>query len=109
MNTLELEVLVLVGLVLLVGAGVIEMLKRIEKAIVENYQASLARAMTTMDVAVTPEKEKVVNACKCGHALTDHNPRLPTGPGTVSGITCRLCDCSDYKPKRGPWPGELKV
>jgi hypothetical protein len=114
------ELGILIVLVLLLGAGAIETLRQIRDAIQENYQASLARAMTTMDVAVTPEKEKVVQACRCGHPKSVHwvNPVKPdnegTGPchGSVypnGKQPARPCDCEQFRPARGPWPGEVKV
>jgi len=116
-NTVEVELLVLIGFVLVTGAGTIEMLKRIEKAINQNYQASLARAMTTTDIAVKPEKEKVLKPCICGHPYTMHWDPAPPGQGTNGG-RCRYgadpeqshsCECQQYRPKRGAWPGEVKV
>ena len=117
MNTVEVELLILSVLVMVLGAGAIETLRQIRNAIYENYQASLARAMTTTDIAVTPEKEKVVKACICGHAVLQHWSVVgETGPAIQGGKchhadeTGRLdCGCQLYKPKRGLWPGEVKV
>jgi len=108
-NTVEVELLLLTVLVVVLGAGAIETLRQIRNAIYENYQASLARAMTTTDIAVTPEKEKVLKACKCGHAEADHYPMVTLGMGSKQGGNCKLCTCEVYRPKRGPWPGEVKI
>jgi len=110
--------IVVFGLLLfVVGAGVIEMLKRIEKAINQNYQASLARAMTTTDIAVKVEKESVRQPCICGHRKADHwkgTAETLAGAGAITEYgqgPCHSpagCVCQEYKPKRGPWPGEVK-
>lgn len=117
MTTDQILLLMIWLFIVIVGAGVIEMLKRIEKAIVENYQASLARAMTTMDVAVTNEKEKVVKPCVCGHPVLQHWSVVGEAGPFIQGGKCHHtdetgrpdCGCLLWKPKRGPWPGEVKV
>lgn len=117
LNHIFLAIVVLMVLVVLLGAGAIEYLRQIRDAIWENYQASLARAMTQTDLAVVPEKEKVVKACTCGHAVLQHWSLVSeTGPA-IQGGKCHHtdetgrsdCSCQLFKPKRGPWPGELKV
>lgn len=100
--------MVIVATLFVLGAGVIEILKRIEKAINQNYKDSLARAMTTTDLAVKAATVvKVERPCICEHAKTDHTRSSigePTGPCMQPN-----CDCQRYRPKRGPWPGEVKV
>jgi hypothetical protein len=107
---LELEVLILIFIALLMGAGAIETLRQIRNAIHENYEASLVRAMTQTDITVKlPEKEKIVKPCVCGHAQAGHHARrFPEAPGFDH---CEVpdCTCTVYRPKRGPWPGEVKV
>jgi hypothetical protein len=111
------ELGILIVLVLLLGAGAIETLRQIRDAIQENYQASLTRAMTTTDIAVTPEKEKVVKACVCGHAVLQHWSVVGESGPAIQGGKCHHtddtgkpdCGCQLFKPKRGPWPGEVKV
>jgi hypothetical protein len=106
----ELELAVIWLTLLLLGAGAIETLRQIRDGIQENYQASLARAMTTTDIAVTTEKQKVIKACVCGHAEADHHPLVKLDElGSKSGGNCKICECEVYRPKRGPWPGEVKV
>ena len=103
MITVEVELLILIVLMVVLASGAIELLRQIRNAIYENYQASLARAMTTTDIAVKVEKEKVVNACLCGHPKSSHSEPAPHYCMMAS------CACQDFKPKRGLWPGEVKV
>ncbi|SRR6266404_5399323 len=108
MMTVEVELLILIVLVVVLASGAIEYLRQIRNAIQENYQASLARAMTTTDIAVTPTKEKVVKPCICGHAQSQHE-WFREHPSPSGRCSLSDCECGAYKPKRGPWPGELKV
>src|SRR6266436_2882243 len=116
MTIIEIQLLLLTAIVVLIGSGAIETLRQIRNAIQENYQASLARAMTQTDIAVIPQKEKVIKACVCGHPYTMHWDPGPPGQGENGG-KCRSgvekdgaiiydCDCKQFRPKRGLWPGE---
>jgi len=120
MSLVEIEIAVVAVLVVLLGAGIIEVLHQIRNAIQENYQASLARAMSTTDIAVVQEKEKIRKPCTCGHAQAVHFIITDSGVGpedrgkgpchalVETGIGEITCTCKEYKPKRGPWPGEVK-
>jgi hypothetical protein len=113
----EIELLTLIIIVVLMASGAIEMLRQIRDAIKENYQASLARAMSQTDFVVKAEKQKVIKPCVCGHAFVQHWTVMSEGGPGVNGGKCHHtdetaradCGCQLYKPKRGPWPGELKV
>ncbi len=105
--TVEIELLILIVLVVVLASGAIEYLRQIRNAIQENYQASLARAMTQTDIVVKQEKEKIEKECTCGHPFASHC----SGPSRALPGPCQAinCNCERFRPKRGPWPGELKV
>lgn len=122
MNPQLLILFVIAGSIILIGAGVLEMLRRIEKAIREDFEAALARAVTHTEIAVTPEKEKIAQACRCGHPKSEHWAKGTTfeallrGQGPCHGRVYPNgkqptipCDCEQFRPARGPWPGEVKV
>lgn len=96
---------ILCGLVLLIGAGVMEMLRRIEKVIREDFESAVARSILQTEIKVVqPAKPKVKKECQCSHAETDHHPFEQVMGGSHRGGNCKLCECQMYRPKRGPWP-----
>lgn len=109
--------LVLTVFVVLLAGGIMEYLRQIRDAIRENYEASLARAMSTTDLVVTPEKERVAKSCTCNHGLVQHWTVAGESGPAVQGGKCHHtddtgkpdCACPAYRPKRGPWPGENKI
>jgi hypothetical protein len=112
-STVESELLILIGLVLVIGSGIIERLWRIERAIREDFESAVARSILHTEIRVTaPPIEKVKKPCLCGHPWTMHWDSAPEGEGKNGG-KCRFgtdpgetpnCECKQYRPKRGPWP-----